>query len=373
LSFILVDLFAFRCILPPEFFVFAMKGTWYLSLFLIVLTICIPLSGANGAYITEVRVSNVNYDADKAKKTAIAGGQRKGFIAVLDEMGIDASNNVLISDEEVTKMVRAMKINDEKTTSNSYSALLLLEFNSHYVDHILHKHHISKLSPKFESYLVVPVLNKDNNFLLWGKDNRLLQPFLEVSKSVKNILVIRDNYDSRKLIKDSYFKKPTFSSFGDVMRLYNANNVALVLAKYSDDLLYLNVKIHILNDTTAKVATLKYQIKNPENIDLDFNEMAIMVTDYIDKIRRDNEKIVVKVDNGSILMFVAFPTIEDFNKISDILKNCPDILKIQLGHMSKKLAKFTVKYKSDIETLMLSLVNSGLKVNENDGVVYVSL
>ena len=121
----------------------------------------------NKYLVEDIRVNRIDEDANLAREKAITKGQRDAFNLVLDRLEIDSSNGMLISDDEISQMLRSMQVKNEKITNNSYTANLMVEFSPEYVNFILKKNKITKFSSKYNSYLILPLLKEDNNTYFW--------------------------------------------------------------------------------------------------------------------------------------------------------------------------------------------------------------
>ena len=182
--------------------------------------ICLMFGNANADTIyniTDFRVSKYDKDATTARKIAMTQGQRKAFNTVLERIGIDSSNGILVTDEEISQMIRSMQIKNERITNNSYSATLTLEFSPDYIQYTLDKYKISKSSPRLDSYLIIPVLKENGETYMWSKNNKWFDAFKNNLKTAKNIFLVRDDFSSRNAIDiDDLDKKPTFTKFKNI-------------------------------------------------------------------------------------------------------------------------------------------------------------
>ena len=77
-----------------------MKRKLIITLLLIVFNI-FNTSFANDYFVENIKIKKVDVDAIKARKNAIRTVQRMGFDMVLKRMGIEESNNMLITDKEI--------------------------------------------------------------------------------------------------------------------------------------------------------------------------------------------------------------------------------------------------------------------------------
>ncbi|MDD2840771.1 MAG: hypothetical protein PHY80_06740, partial [Rickettsiales bacterium] len=274
--------------------------------------------------IDNLKVSRIDKDATTARQKAIAKGQRDAFDIILARLFIDASNSLMITDDEISQMLRSIQIKNEKITDNSYSANLMVEFSPDYLKYTLNKYKITKFSPTFDSYLIIPVLNEDGITYLWEKANRWNNFFKKNVKNTNNVFLIDNDFASKNLIDIDYFKKPNFSNFRNLAELYSVNNIAVVVGNYqkNDDIIY--TKIYVLSDKRTKNATLNYQMQNLNNPDLDFNGASVKIIEYLDGLSSKNNNqytVTSQVQKNGLYVFIPISSLKDFNNADKALKN----------------------------------------------------
>ena len=331
----------------------------------------------NKYLIEDIMVSRIDNDANSAREKAITKGQRDAFNLVLDRLEIDSSNGMLISDDEISQMLRSMQVKNEKITNNSYTANLMIEFSPEYVNFILKKYRITKLSSKYNSYLVVPVLEENGNTYFWEKGNRWTIPFSKNLKDNKSVMLIQNDYASKNLVDTDYFKKPTFSKFKKLADLYNVNNIVVVDAKYLKDENVIDVKIHIVSEKKTKNATLKYEMEYPDNPDLDFNNASLKIIEYLNELISKNMEINYtnhyansKKDGSYVFAYIS--SLKDFDNVEKALKSDINIEKLTLKSIEKNLLIYFVEYKdNDIDSFAKSLKSDGFSVSEKNGRLYI--
>jgi len=347
---------------------------------LILLFLFIPLfanaDNSDMYVINDLEIAQVDKDATTARQRAMLDGQREAFNIILERMGIDATNGILVSDDEILQMLRSMQIKDEKITNNSYEALLTMEFSQDYVSHFLNKYNITKYSPKLNSYLIVPILNERGNAYLLQKDNRWMAAFKGNLNNNKNILLIDNNYSTRNLVNKLSFKNPVYSNFQSLADLYNVNNVVIVDGTYDRRESLIKIKIRIMTSNGIKNATMDYEVENANDLTLDFNSAASKIIEYLEGLDKGsmngNFIDISKLESGIIYLHVPISSIGDYNDIAAILNNNRNIFELKLKMLSKNMAIYLVKYRdNDLKLLIDSLKADGFSVNEKKDGLYI--
>ena len=337
-------------------------------------------ANANDIYtISDFRINNYDKDATTARQIAMDKGQRKAFNKILERLGIDSSNGIIVSDAEISQMIRSMQIKNEKITNNSYSAVLTLEFSPDYVKYTLDKYKISRSSPRFNSYLIIPVLKDQNGTYLWEKNNLWIEGFTKNLTTAKNTFLVQDNYFSRNALDLDYFdKKPVFSKFENIMNFYNINNAAVVVGEYNNGDDFIKIKISILNENSTRNAHMDYEIEDKTNIKVAFNDASLKIMEYISGLNKnDNPETkgltTQKTEESGVFVFAPISSITDFNMIDSTLKSVRGIKELKLRMLTKNMATYFIKYDIDDETLIDYFKESGFSVNQKKDGLYIFL
>ncbi len=353
----------------------------------------------NNVFLVEnISVGRVDEDATKAREKAILKAQRDAFNSVLERMDMDSSNGILVSDVDIGRVLKSMKIRSERITSNSYSAKISLEFNPEYFNFILNKYRITRYSPKFNSYLILPVIEKDGEFFIWDEDNLWIKAFSKKVKDYGNILLLEDDYMTNSSIDLDDLKSLKFKDFTELLDIYNVNNIVIVLSEYKDKDINtevntetqedktlekeeleqaINSQIYVINEEKMISATLSYKVEDNKNISSGYSGSADEIIIYINSlsdINEDKNSFNIEEDeDGYINIYAPISSIKDFLTIRNNLSTNINIEEINLKMVSKELALFSVKYNDeiDLETLKISLEDSGFDVNEKNKSLYV--
>ena len=347
----------------------------FIILFLLLPTLVLA-ENTNNYLVENLYISMIDEDATTARSNAITYAQRQAFNTILNRLGIDTSNSVIISDNEISQMLRSMQIKNEKITTKSYSATLTLQFSPEYIKYTLSKYKISQYSPHFDSYLIIPVIKNGDNIYLWEKENKWLDPLTRNARGTTGVLVIKDNYSTRNLIDLEYFKKPKYNNFKKLASLYGTNNVVLVVGEENKENKLIDTKIYVLNENKTINAYLKYEMKD-KNIDNDYYNASIEIVKYIDGLlvedKNKTEYNVIDRNDGYINIYAPLSSIQDYINVKHKLAINKDITQINLKKKKKKMAVFTVKYSSNINNLVQSLKNIGFTTSNKKEGIYVFL
>lgn len=327
--------------------------------------------------INNLKISRIDKDATTARQKGITQAQRDAFNTILYRLDIDSSNGIIVSDDEISQMIRSMQIKNERITNESYSATLTMEFSPEYVKYMLNKYKITKYSPKLSSYVIVPLLNENGNTFLWERGNRWISAFRKNLTTNKNIILAEGDFSTKNTIEVDYFNRPTFSKFRNLADLYNVNNVVVVIGDYSNGGDIIETKIHVMDSSKTKNATMSYQVENLNNVNSDFSGAAVKIIDYIDDLTEKEEPKAPetqKLEANEIYIFVPLASIRDYNNADNLLKINRNITDLKMKMINKKMAIYSVRYlNGNLVQLIDSLKYQGFLVNEKKDGLYLFL
>ena len=293
-----------------------------------------------------------------------------------DKLGIDSSNGIMISDSEISQMLRSMQIKNEKITSKSYSATLTLQFSPEYLRYILNKYKISQYSPHFDSYVIIPIVKEDNKYYLWESQNKWLKPLTRNARGATGILVVQDDYHTRNLLGLNYFNKPTYEKFKNISDLYGTNNIVVLISHEDKTNKIIDTDIYVINDEQTINAYLKHEMTE-KNINNDYNNASIEIINYISGLSNSNDDKtaynLIDRNDGYVNIFVSLSSIKDFIITKNNLSANKNITEINLKMITKKMAVFVVKYvdNTNVTALAKSLENFGFDVSEKQEGIYI--
>jgi len=328
----------------------------------------------NPAYfVGDIKVNKTDIDATKAREKAIFDGQRQAFNIILSRMGINQSNSFLVNDNEVSQALSSMQINNEKVSENSYSATLFMEFNPDYMKYILDKYNIGKFTGTVNSYLIIPILNENNNTFIWGKSNRWLDAFKTNLSSQKNIVLVNSNQTTKDSFDIKNINNPNFSNFKNIARSYNVNNIVLVNTDLNKDYSIISTKIFVLNKDETRKASLNYQIINKKNVNKDFSNASLKIIAYLNKLDNNQKQLNVDSSNNEFTrVFITISSIEEIADSENVLKNNKNVVEFVLNSLTKEMVTYDVKiYNNDLDNFISSLESAGVVAQRKDDGIYI--
>lgn len=330
----------------------------------------------NNYSVENLYINVFDEDATSARNKALTRAQRQAFNTILSRLGIDTSNGIMISDSEISQMLRSMQIKNEKITSKSYSATLTLQFSPEYINYTLNRYHISKYSPHFNSYLIIPVLKDGKNTYLWESQNKWLKPLARNVRGSTGIFVVKDDYNTRNLIGLNYFSKPNYDNFKKLNDLYGTNNIVVVISEEDKTNNIIDTQIYVLNDEETVNAYLKYEMKD-KNINNNYSDASIEIINYINNLANSSEDKtaynVIDRNDGYVNIYAPISSLREFITVKNNLSANKNINEVNLKMVSKKMAIFTVKYadETNVKALAKSLESFGFDVSEKQEGIYV--
>ncbi len=165
--------------------------------------------------VENLPVSATAYSSSEAKKRAINYARQRAFNIVLSRLikSEDFDDVYMPSDYDIEKFVQALKLNNEKTSSTSYSADIDIKINKNLMHEFLDNQDIKFLKDFPPSTLVVFV--NGNSFGFEDKDygNENVVPFV----------LFKETDEQRDFIVNS-----SLSDLSSILSKYNVSNVIIV-------------------------------------------------------------------------------------------------------------------------------------------------
>ena len=354
-----------------------MKRKLIITLLLVVFNI-FNTSFANDYFVENIKIKKVDVDAIKARKNAIRTVQRMGFDMVLKRMGIEESNNMLITDKEIVDSIQSMKIKNEKITDTSYYGIVSIDFNPEHIKYVLNKNKISRTSPKINAYLIITILEEGGEQYIWKDSNRWKVPMknaLAKNRTIKLMDMQQGAFYNIEL-QDLYEYK--YKNFIPLTEEYNVNHIVIADAVYKYTTSLITVRITVLSEDSTRTANLTYEVKNPRKIADDFKILTDKVINYVKNIEKEEKAKIADVstlDANTTIVLVPVSTIHEYNKATSILNSNKNISKVDIKRVTKNLITYQVKFKNkDLNAFIDALEDENISVsNKREGLyVYIN-
>jgi hypothetical protein len=336
-------------------------------LFLFFLSFCsYSFSALDNSYLVEnIKVSFVEKDATIAREVAIDYAEVFALRNVFSSLGIDTSNTFYIKKNEIPQAIKLMQIKNERITKNSYSATLNIEFNPEYLHFLLSKYKITRYSPKFNSYLIIPYYNDGKNTIL-AKNNPILISFSGKVKYTNNILLIKEDEFTTINLKKVVKSNLNWDDYKPLMDYYNINNLVFLFSKNNPkDKSKITTELILLEEQgEVDKKTYNNSINNTTTDILDY------ISDINKELEEKEEDTEVDMQEGYVRLYIDINSINDYVEIEKKLNYNDTIQAKELRRLTKKNIVYHVKFINNNKKMFIkSLMNNRFTVTEKgDGI-----
>ena len=265
-----------------------------------------------------IEISQTSYSSSEAKRVALKNARKRAFDIVVKRLLIssDVGNVILPDDYNVEKFIQTMKLNNEKTTSTSYSAKVDVQVNKNLVVDYLKNQGLKVLQDVPPSTVVIfknaPEFVSEFNDMELGGVN--VVPFIKGDGSANSYMGKADN----------------------VIEVYKNGSVV-----FSDKLLGLSGEF----DTTRE--------RFLSDLVLHINDAYKMSTSEGDF-------------GKSVSMLIPIAGLSDWIQVEKIISKVSAIKSYEVEALKYNKAQVKLKYNYDLNSVVNALRMAGLDVQNKD-------
>lgn len=344
----------------------------FLASYLVFWLIC----GASFAYeddfyvIDDIQIHSSGDSPSDAKIKAFDSSRRRGLEELFTKMGLDPLVLEEFSNDDLEETIKSEQIKSEVIAGNNYSALFKITYDQNYIDSLLKQKKLEN-SQLEENYLVLPVTQIDDNYLVWERANvwrnsisSAIDQRLSESKDYK-LLVVGEDVENKSVISANTVLKQDFKRFEPTLLKYNATGIYLI--SFFEDTQ--NQKI-IVNVNLIKRL-------NKKNIKLSFiNTSSVDKTDLMDKVADKTINYLLSVNGKKLTnqdskvkeIIIRTGSYNGWLKVKQRIQDSGFVSDFTIKTISKEYALVSINYGGQDLDLINSFRDIGLgleQVGEN--------
>ena len=289
--------------------------------------------------VKKIPVSAVSYSSSQAKKDALAIARSNAFNTVISRLLLSSNvSNVIIPDSyNLEKFVQGVKLNNEKTTSTSYSADVDVIINKSLMEDYLSNQGFSFLSDIPPQTLLVLL---DGDVLDFSNS--------DYKKSLSNVVKF-NTYVSKK-------NEAEVSDFDYLLSSYGANNIIVVSQVHIGEGVYeINFKDKLLGIN--------------ETFETEYDKFA---KDLVQNINDAYKKIMFERSlNEYVSLIVPIYSLADWVDIKKKFSKIPVFKDMIVQALKFNRAQIKVKYRYDLNSVMSALSSLGYSVENKDNYLII--
>ena len=326
-----------------------------------VLTLMWSLNALAGDPYT---VSGVSVDATAdnalaAQTQAISEGQMHAANILIDRMTLAKDRAAKgfrgVSQEDGSKMIRALEIANEKRSSNRYLGDITVAFNRSAVSQYMRAKGLTLVSTQSRNRLVIPTIEGE---ALWSSNewaDAWQDANIEYALTPMQAITPRSELD--RIITDPYAEKLDIKTLQAIGQLYGVQQILIAKARPN----YPGYSIS-LTDVALDTKTSR----NLGRISGSSAEQGVaQVVGTVEEIWK--ESVVGNVSSSSVVLPVSvlYRTQAEWMQLQDVINGSAQIRSARLEALSKSGALMALTYGGDLERLRNELSFKGVSLKQD--------
>lgn len=313
--------------------------------FFLLSAFCANAADSDIYTVSGVAVNVLGKSPATAKSSAHANARRDAFATLLTrlEMRSDVINSV--NDDEISDMVRSEQIESEKISGNNYSAIFNIVFAKDFVEYILgQKKSGSATKERVEdAALLIPVVMKKHQPLLWGEDNDWKKSLTKALKtnSANGFVIPDSDISNIATINEKNIEDLDYALIEPVLNRYKSNIAYVLIFSYDE----------IENKVLVRVVRISRLQKNPLKLSfvnvnrLGYEELMDKVANKtISYLSRSTEGSQKSTEVGLIKIKIDVNNLSDWIAIKNKIEKSNLINQLNIDSISRDFVMISVRY-----------------------------
>jgi len=315
--------------------------------------------------VADIPVDASADNALEAQTQAISEGQMLAANILVERMSLAreraAKGFAGVSQEDGSKMIRALEISNEKRSANRYLGDITVAFNRSAVQQYMRAKGLTLVSTQSRQRLVIPILQGEA--LFGGNEWEQAWQEAQVQNSLTPMQAITPRSEINGLITDPYAERFDLKTLSEIGRLYGVQQILIAKArpKYPGYTVYVT-DIALDTKTSRNIGTVS----------------GVNAEDAIGGIVGTLEEswkasTVGNVSSSSVILPVSvlYRSHAEWMQLQDVINGSAQIRSARLEALSKSGALMALTYGGDLERLRNELAYKGvsLKRDENLGMI----
>ncbi len=271
----------------------------------------------------------------------------------------------ILSRKDAIDHVKDFSVYDEKTSTNRYSANLIVRFHPDNVRATLRFSNIPFAEVKSKPALIIPVFSPSplSDRILWGTPNPWRKAWdihYEKNGLLEKILPYGDLKDMSELTIED-ISVSDFERITNWAERYNTDNIVITYGYILSNGLNksLRVELYFLMD----LYQLVFDIELEDNTDTDeIFSIGVRQAWEVIKDRWKNNNILQYNISGDILVSIPIDTHDDWVSLDKRIKSVPLVDDVYIRSITKNLVEISIKFLGNQDQLMLALSQNEIEL-----------
>ena len=271
----------------------------------------------------------------------------------------------ILSRKDAIDHVKDFSVYDEKTSTNRYSANLIVRFHPDNVRTTLRFSNIPFAEVKSKPALIIPVFSPSplSDRILWATPNPWRKAWdihYEKNGLLEKILPYGDLKDMSELTIED-ISVSDFERIINWAERYNTDNIVITYGYILSNGLNksLRVELYFLMD----LYQLVFDIELEDNTDTDeIFSIGVRQAWEVIKDRWKNNNILQYNISGDILVSIPIDTLDDWVSLDKRIKSVPLVDDVYIRSITKNLVEISIKFLGNQDQLMLALSQNEIEL-----------
>lgn len=314
--------------------------------------------------VSGVPVSTFGKSPALAKSVAHTTARRDAFLILLTRLEMKINLMDVVTDDEISDMVRSEQIENEKISGNNYSAMFNIMFAKDFVEHILSQK--DSLSTKVKivegSYILIPINMKKHRSILWGEDNDWKKAIVRTldEKSLEKFIIPDFDIANVAALDGGNVLALDYATLEPVINRYKAS-VAYVLVFSHDE-----IENKVIIDTIRFNKFQKKQVRlSFVNVDrLSYNSLISKVADKTIDYLVNAQQVSSQGTNSNLTRIkIYLDSLNNWLAIKNKIENSGLVNQLNIDSISRDYFVVTVNYIGD-GTIQETFADKGITLDQ---------
>lgn len=355
------------------------------ALYILVIYLGITISGIANAFSDNINTTDVflvqNIEAsadlgtlDDSKSDVLRQVTYKAFNVLVQRivptsMFTKAKN---ISQEDIEALVKKREAVSERMTSHSYTGLYGVLFDSIALEAMLNKYGIRYANHYAPSTLIIPILHLGNEYIIWRNES-----WAQAWGKIPNTLgltyteVVTGTLEDIEAIKAETVMNSPYDNFSMILGNHECSRVAIVFAEQAK-LNKLEVTIRLLEKNKETIKRISYQRTREENDQSFYTKISMDLVSKIDNLWKGEDLFDQDTFYTSRVYILANDP-KTWNNILKLIENMSEIRNYRVIQNNAGVIELEINYGVTPAALSNLMLQKGLKVENQEGKVILSL
>jgi hypothetical protein len=316
-------------------------------------------------------VRNIYVDAtadtiSAAREQAFADGRTVAFSQLISRMAVDRSqlDEDSLTDEDITSLLQAFEVNDERTTTGRYIANLTFAFDPAAVRRLLQSRLVDFTETVSKPVLVIPVFRSAQGARLWDSPNPWMESWLDFFDTERLVPVVVPFGDLADVADISIAEALTgdAESLRAIATRYNAGDTIVALAEpYEGGLTVALNRYPEAGDRTVETLL----VPGAESLQSMLSTAVQQSTETIEAEWRERTR-VSSADTNSLAVLVPVSVPADWFQTQSRLARVPTITATKIISLSSTEAVLEFQFIGSQAQLQTALAQQNLVLDGPD-------